>query len=198
MPKQERHFYEFGPFRLDTSERMLLRAGARVPLTEKAFDTLLALVRRGGRLVSKEELMAEVWPDAFVEENNLDKSISAIRQALGEKPSAPEYVETVRGRGYRFVARVSEVRDQDGELEDNSAAATDTVTTLHNHRAVATGTPSAGKSFVRTLFRSPLSISIALLLAVALGIVIYSSLASRAKRAEPAAAPRVIAVLPFT
>ena len=199
MPKQDRHLYEFGPFRLDDSERLLLREGVRVPLTEKAFDTLAALVRRGGRLVSKEELIAEVWPDAFVEENNLDKSISAIRQALGEKPSAPEYVETVRGRGYRFVAQVSEVRDQDRRLavEDNSAAAADTVTTLHDHRAVATGTPPAGKSFVRRLFRSPLSISIAVLLAVALGLVIYSSLASRAKRAESAAAPRVIAVLPF-
>src|SRR5215212_11137593 len=116
MSEHERHLYEFGPFRLDASERLLLRAGARVPLSEKAFDTLLALVRRGGRLASKEELMAEVWPDAFVEENNLDKSISAIRQALGEKPSAPEYVETVRGRGYRFVAHVSEVRGEDSGL----------------------------------------------------------------------------------
>ena len=113
MVKQDRHLYEFGPFRLDVSERLLLRRdGARVPLTEKAFDTLVALVRRGGRLATKEELMAEVWPDAFVEENNLDKSISAIRQALGEKASAPEYVETVRGRGYRFVARVSEAQDE--------------------------------------------------------------------------------------
>jgi DNA-binding winged helix-turn-helix (wHTH) protein len=101
-----------------TSERLLLRAGVRVPLTEKAFDTLAALVRRGGRLVSKEELIAEVWPDAFVEENNLDKSISAIRQALGEKASAPEYVETVRGRGYRFVAPVSEVREPGGATDN--------------------------------------------------------------------------------
>src|SRR5215208_5801846 len=114
MLKQDRHFYEFGPFRLDTSERLLLRAGVRVPLTEKAFDTLAALVRRGGRLASRDAHMAEVWPDAFVEENNLDKSILAIRQALGEKPSAPEYVETVRGRDYRFEAGVSEVRHQDG------------------------------------------------------------------------------------
>src|ERR1044071_1061626 len=92
MSKQDNHLYEFGPFRLDASERLLMRAGERVPLT-------------------KEELISEVWPDAFVEENNLDKSISAIRQALGEKPSAPEYVETVRGRGYRFVAAVKEVEE---------------------------------------------------------------------------------------
>src|SRR5215204_2440191 len=170
MPKQDRQLYEFGPFHLDTSERLLLRGGARVPLTEKAFDTLLALVRRGGRLASKEELMAEVWPDAFVEENNLDKSISAIRQALGEKPSAPEYVETVRGRGYRFVAPVSEVHEP--------------------------AVPSApAKPPVRGPFKSWILIAVLGLLPVCSGIAIYFSL--KAKRAESAAAPRVIAVLPF-
>jgi TolB-like protein/Flp pilus assembly protein TadD len=125
MPKQDSRSYEFGPFRLDTAERLLLRGGVRVPLTEKAFDTLVALVRRGGRLASKEELMAEVWPDSFVEENNLDKSISAIRRALGEGDSAPEYIETVRRRGYRFVAQVSEVRGGDTGLaaaESNAKA----------------------------------------------------------------------------
>src|SRR5215208_6705487 len=114
MHKQDRHLYEFGPFRLDTSERLLLRDGVRVPLTDKAFDTPVALVRRAGRLASKEDLLAEVWPGDFVEGNNLDKSISTIRQALGEKPSAPEYVETVRGRGYRFVARVRELGVEEG------------------------------------------------------------------------------------
>jgi TolB-like protein len=113
MNQQDNYSYVFGAFRLDTAERLLLRRdGVRVPLTEKAFDTLATLVRREGRLVSKEELMAEVWPDAFVEENNLDKSISVIRRALGEKASAPEYIETVRGRGYRFLAKVSEVREE--------------------------------------------------------------------------------------
>jgi TolB-like protein/Tfp pilus assembly protein PilF len=113
MDQQDNHLYVFGAFRLDTAERLLLRRdGVRVPLTQKAFDTLATLVRREGHLVSKEELMAEVWPDAFVEENNLDKSISVVRQALGETASAPEYIETVRGRGYRFLARVSEVREE--------------------------------------------------------------------------------------
>src|SRR5215213_329003 len=170
MSKQDKHLYEFGPFRLDASERLLTRAGERVPLTEKAFDTLAALVRRGGRLVSKEELIAEVWPDAFVEENNLDKSISAIRQALGEKPSAPEYVETVRGRGYRFVAHVSEVREP--------------------------AVPSAAaKPPVRGPFKSWILIAIIGLLPLCTGIAIYFSL--KAKRTKSAAAPRVIAVLPF-
>jgi len=113
MSQQDNHLYVFGEFRLDIAERLLLRSdGVRVPLTEKAFDTLATLVRRKGHLVSKEELMAEVWPDAFVEENNLNKSISLIRQALGEKVSAPEYIETVRGRGYRFLAQVSEMCEE--------------------------------------------------------------------------------------
>jgi serine/threonine-protein kinase len=113
MSQKDSHMYVFGAFRLDIAERLLLRTdGVRVPLTEKAFDTLATLVRREGHLVSKEELMAEVWPDAFVEENNLDKSISLIRQALGEKAFAPEYIETVRGRGYRFLAQVSETREE--------------------------------------------------------------------------------------
>src|SRR5262245_13216868 len=113
MPKQDSQLYEFGRFRLNPAERRLEREGVRVPLTEKAFDTLVALVRRPGRLVTKEELIAELWPDAFVEENNLEKSISALRQALGEKPSSVEYVETVRGHGYRFIAHVREVPDAD-------------------------------------------------------------------------------------
>jgi DNA-binding winged helix-turn-helix (wHTH) protein/TolB-like protein/Tfp pilus assembly protein PilF len=192
MSKQEGHFYEFGPFRLDTSERLLLRADVRVPLTEKAFDTLVALVRREGRLVSKEELIAEVWPDAFVEENNLDKSISAIRQALGEKPSAPEYVETVRGRGYRFVARVSEGGGL--AVKDQSTAP---VSMLDDSGAMPTASQTAKRLVGSRLFRSPLLISIAGLLALGLGVAIYSSLSGRAKRAESAAAPRVIAVLPF-
>ena len=181
MPKQDRQLYEFGPFHLDTSERLLLRGGARVPLTEKAFDTLLALVRRGGRLASKEELMAEVWPDAFVEENNLDKSISAIRQALGEKPSAPEYVETVRGRGYRFVASVSEVRGEDAGA-----------------RQAAADAPPPAKLRARGMsFNSMFVTLVAGLLAVGLGVAIYFWLTGRAKRADEAAAPKVIAVLPF-
>ena len=113
MLKQDSHLYEFGRFRLNPPERRLEREGVRVPLTEKAFDTLVALVRRPGRLVTKEDLIAELWPDAFVEENNLEKSISAVRQALGEKPSSVEYVETVRGHGYRFIANVREVPDTD-------------------------------------------------------------------------------------
>jgi DNA-binding winged helix-turn-helix (wHTH) protein/TolB-like protein len=101
--------YEFGPFRLDPEERTLWRGGEAVPLTVKAFETLLALVEGGGRVVGKEELMGRVWPDSFVEENNLAQQISYLRRALGEAESGVKYIETVPKRGYRFVVSPREV-----------------------------------------------------------------------------------------
>ena len=100
--------YAFGPFLLDAGQRLLLREGKPVPLTPKAVDTLLVLVRNAGHLVAKDDLMKEVWPDAFVEEVNLAKNIFVLRHALGDGEHAREYIETVPKRGYRFVARVRE------------------------------------------------------------------------------------------
>jgi len=100
--------YAFGPFLLDAGQRLLLRDGKPVPLTPKAVDTLLVLVRNAGRLVGKGDLMQEVWPDAFVEEVNLAKNIFVLRHALGDGEHAREYIETVPKRGYRFVASVRE------------------------------------------------------------------------------------------
>ncbi len=113
MTKKE--LYEFGEFRLDVAERFLARlsGGKRVPLSEKAFETLCVLVRNGGHLVSKDELMNQVWADSFVEENNLDKSIYAIRRALGEKPGEQKFIETVRKYGYRFVGEVRRVYSEE-------------------------------------------------------------------------------------
>jgi DNA-binding winged helix-turn-helix (wHTH) protein/TolB-like protein/tetratricopeptide (TPR) repeat protein len=96
--------YAFGPFLLDTRERRLLRDGVAVPLTLRAFDLLQALVQNQGHLLSKDELMRRVWPDAVVEENNLTVTISALRKALDEGPTDRQYIETVPRRGYRFVA----------------------------------------------------------------------------------------------
>ena len=109
MPNAPNDLYEFGEFRLDVSERILWREGEKLPLSEKAFDTLRALVRRGNRLVGKDELLAEVWSGAFVEENNLDKNISILRQVLGERDGKGKFIETVRGHGFRFVAEVREI-----------------------------------------------------------------------------------------
>ena len=97
--------YQFGPFRLDPAERLLLRHGEPVPLTPKAFDLLAHLAARSGRLVEKDALMAALWPDAIVEEANLTSTVSALRKALGD--DGQRFIATVPTRGYRFVAAVS-------------------------------------------------------------------------------------------
>jgi DNA-binding winged helix-turn-helix (wHTH) protein/Tol biopolymer transport system component len=106
MREQAKHFYAFGPFRLDSRERVLRRHGQPVPLTPKAVDILLVLVRNAEHLVDKDELMRQVWPDAFVEEGNLSKNIFALRKALGHGERGEEYIQTVARRGYRFAAKV--------------------------------------------------------------------------------------------
>src|ERR1043165_2557879 len=108
MSKAVAHFYEFGPFRVDTSKRLLLREGRAVPLTSKAFDTLVTLVSHGGEVVDKNELIRTLWPDTIVEENNLTQNVSMVRKALGESRSEHRYIVTIPGRGYSFVASVRE------------------------------------------------------------------------------------------
>jgi DNA-binding winged helix-turn-helix (wHTH) protein len=78
----QQRFHNFGPFRVDASRRLLLRQGTAVPLTPKAFDILLVLLRNSDRMVGKDELMKLVWPDTVVEENNLTRNISSLRKAL--------------------------------------------------------------------------------------------------------------------
>ena len=112
MLEQIPQIYEFGRFRLDPAERLLLRDGQAVPLAPKVFDLLLVLVERHGRLVEKEELMKSVWADSFVEEANLSVKMSALRKALGESPGEVQFIETVPKRGYRFVATVNEGKDK--------------------------------------------------------------------------------------
>ncbi len=106
MNQQTNGIYEFAPFRLDRQERLLQRDGATISLTPKAFDLLLALLERAGKLVEKEELFQTVWPDTMVEESNLSSNIALIRKALGDDAAAPRFVETVPKRGYRFIAEV--------------------------------------------------------------------------------------------
>ena len=98
--------YKFGPFQLDVRERRLSRGSEVIPLRLKVFDTLRILVENAGRLVTKQELLDTVWPDAAVEENNLNHNVSVLRKVLGEKATGQQYIETVPRVGYRFVAAV--------------------------------------------------------------------------------------------
>src|SRR5262245_40025807 len=112
MNQQAQRTYEFGSFRLDAAERLLLRDGEAVPLTPKAFDLLLAMVEGHGHLLEKDELLKKVWPDTFVEEANLASNISQLRKALGDGENGQRYIETAPKRGYRFVASVKMVVDE--------------------------------------------------------------------------------------
>jgi TolB-like protein/Tfp pilus assembly protein PilF len=108
---QTKTAYEFGPFRVDPSERQLFRNGEIVRLRPKVFDVLLVLVQNSGHTLSKDEVIKLVWPNTAIEEGNLARNISTLRSALGERPRECQYIETIPWRGYRFVANVREVRD---------------------------------------------------------------------------------------
>jgi Tol biopolymer transport system component/DNA-binding winged helix-turn-helix (wHTH) protein len=114
--EERRQVYEFEEFRLDGLKRQLTRAGEVVPLYSKAFDLLLVLVHSGGRDLSKDELLEQVWPGQILEESNLSVNISAVRRALGEKAAQPRYIVTVPGLGYRFVAAVRRTQTESSGL----------------------------------------------------------------------------------
>ena len=112
MSGPSRTILEFGPFRLEPAERRLSKGGEPVHVTPKALELLVALASRPGRLVTKDELVAEVWPDTFVEEGNLAVNMTRLRQVLNDE-TGQTYVETVPKRGYRFVAAVREIAAQE-------------------------------------------------------------------------------------
>jgi TolB-like protein/DNA-binding winged helix-turn-helix (wHTH) protein/Flp pilus assembly protein TadD len=114
------HIYEFDGFQLDPAKRLLRRLdGTPVPLTPRAFDTLVYMVEHHDSVLDKERIMEAVWPDSIVEENNLAQAISKLRQVFGETPGSHSYIVTVPGRGYRFVA---EVKERTGEAVKNETA----------------------------------------------------------------------------
>src|SRR5262244_1968300 len=113
----EKHFYNFDRFSIDTGERLLLRDGELVALTQKAFDVLITLVERRDRIVTKEELMNRVWPDTIVEESNLSQNVYTLRKILGKTPAGDGYIKTVPRRGYRFAATVNETWEGESERE---------------------------------------------------------------------------------
>jgi Tol biopolymer transport system component/DNA-binding winged helix-turn-helix (wHTH) protein len=106
LPELPGHRYRFDDFLLDPASHTLRQGDRVVPITLKAFDTLLYLVRHAGRTVAKESLMRAVWNGASVEENNLNQAISAARKALGDVNTPRRYILTVSGRGYRFLPQV--------------------------------------------------------------------------------------------
>ena len=113
MSEQSQPSYEFGPFSLNAGKRLLLRNGEPVPLAPKVLETLLALIENRERVLTKDELLKQVWGDTIVEEGGLTRNVSVLRKILGEKPDDHQYIVTVPARGYRFVAEVRERRPDD-------------------------------------------------------------------------------------
>src|SRR5262245_33607415 len=116
MSNSVKHFYEFGPFRIDVANRLLLRDGEPLSLTPKAVDTLLVLIQSSGQVLRKDDLMKLVWPDTVVEEGNLTQNIYLLRKTLGEGANGQNYIETVPRRGYRFVGEVRQLQPEASDL----------------------------------------------------------------------------------
>jgi TolB-like protein/DNA-binding winged helix-turn-helix (wHTH) protein/Tfp pilus assembly protein PilF len=209
MSMIEKQMYRFGPFSLDPGERIVSRDGTPLSLTPKVFDTLVCLVRNHGRLLTKDELLKEVWPDTFVEEVNLAVNISTLRKMLGEGPQEGRYILTVPGRGYRFVAAVQKATNENGNepspISGNGLVASSGVdlTTMergfgeldlqksNGARQSVVMPISVQKSRARNL---TVSAGVALLLAAAIGSFFWLE---RTKKSASATTAPSIAVLPF-
>lgn len=207
MSKIQRELYEFGPFIIDAVERIVTRDGLPLSITPKVFDTLLYLLRNRGRSLTKDELLKNIWPGTFVEEVNLAVNISNLRKLLGDNPQDPQYVVTLSGRGYRFIAEVrADVETDDvgigqigsvgneqpavHRLEDAIPHSENAVTS--QVRGDTTTTVHIGRSLIYPKWRIPLSI--VLLVLAATGIYFWRG-AERRKSISKADAS--IAVLAF-
>jgi DNA-binding winged helix-turn-helix (wHTH) protein/TolB-like protein/Flp pilus assembly protein TadD len=188
MNQRALHYYEFGPFRLNATERLLQRGSDPVPLTPKVFDTLLVLVENSGHVLEKNELMQQLWPDSFVEESSLTQNISLLRRALSDLNNEDNYIETIPKRGYRFVASVqerNEIRNGNAyEIEQVEIEKPDN--TIHISSIPAIAQP---RSFNR---KYALALS-AIVVAAALIAFGYWY----RQRSRNGFAPRSVAVLPF-
>jgi TolB-like protein/DNA-binding winged helix-turn-helix (wHTH) protein len=200
MSTRPQHLYEFGPYRLDTAEQLLLRDGEAVPLTPKVFETLIALVERNGHLVEKDELIKLVWSDAFVEESNLTNNVYTLRKMLGPGENGRSYIETVPKHGYRFTAPVKELSSEALVVEKRTLTRVVTEETvadvLPRESMIGAGeAPSVTHAPVHAeptaKWRWLLLISSTIALGIA-GFLIYRSLT-----AAPPSQIQSIAVMPF-
>ncbi len=207
MGSPERHLYEFGEFRLDTSERRLLRNGEPVTMPPKVFDTLVVLVEHGGHLMDKDHLMRELWPDAFVEDVNLSVNISALRKVLGESENGGHYIDTIPKRGYRFVADVRELESESEDLVvrsrirarivteevvSNDQQTEDSEISHERSSPVATSHREMRRKFMPTVLAASV-----LVLGLAVASVYYRNSSRVSGTATPVASVNSMAVLPF-
>jgi DNA-binding winged helix-turn-helix (wHTH) protein/TolB-like protein len=184
MKTGKSHIYEFAGFRLDESERQLLRDKQPVALTPRAFDLLLFLVKNKNRLVEKNELLEVVWEGSFVEEANVNVNISTLRKALGERKPPHKYIQTIPKKGYRFVGDVHEIVPAAFPAADESE--------IIGEKPAAGAAP---KTLVVNQTRKHQNL-IAVLAATAV-LALVAVYYFRQTSSPNGAAPRTIAVLPF-
>jgi DNA-binding winged helix-turn-helix (wHTH) protein/TolB-like protein len=204
ISKQGNWVYEFGPFRLDATERRLRRDGQPVPLPPKVFDTLIVLVENSGHLVTKDELMSRLWPDSFVEEGTITRNISDLRKALGEATGGQSYIETVPRHGYRFVAPVRG-SDDDASTLIVEKLTRSRVTTLEEEFSQSAASPALNQQSLEPLsrirrraywlLRPRILTGLGLLFTLAATLFYFGI--SRMLRSSPIPSVRSIAVLPF-
>jgi TolB-like protein/DNA-binding winged helix-turn-helix (wHTH) protein len=188
----QQRFHDFGPFRVDASRRLLLRQGNIVPLTPKAFDILMVLLRNPGRVVEKNELMRLVWPGTVVEENNLTRNISSLRKALEEGPSERRYIVTIPGRGYQFAAEPPmTVLGSEVIVERHARAEVQIDEETNDALLPMPKVKSSAKSHIR------LFIGISALVLTALGFALFYFAQHRSAASVTVKAAESIAVLPF-
>jgi DNA-binding winged helix-turn-helix (wHTH) protein len=206
MSSPEKHLYEFGPFRLDAKERLLLRDGEAVPLEPKVFDTLILLIRNSGHLLEKDELINKVWPDAVIEEGSLTRNISTLRRVLGDGENGLRYIETVPTRGYRFVATVRDLEDESPDSVERAANGKATATsggaqtpiessaepTVHTAEVIA-GRPPLAEYPVANIKRYK-GAAVVMAVAIVFAIAIVSYIRSSRSSQPPIVS---VAILPF-
>jgi DNA-binding winged helix-turn-helix (wHTH) protein/TolB-like protein/Tfp pilus assembly protein PilF len=213
MTRFATRIYEFGSFRIDTARRLLLRDDAPVPLTPKAFDTLVALVENNDRVLEKDELIKTIWPDTVVEERNLTVNISTLRKALGEAAGEHRYIVTVPGRGYRFAASVRELQEENSDLiverHSRSHIVIQEREAESENRQISSEAQKeiAPAQVVSRRWLSATAIALSLLLVGTTAALIYFLTSSKTKQADltaarvaaPVSTPtaKSIAVLPF-
>ena len=198
MTEEKRTTYRFGEFTVDPHRRVILREGAAVPLSSKAFDLLLALIESEGGELSKDELMSRVWADQIVEDANLTVTMAQLRKALGEKASDHRFIVTIPGRGYRFVGELR--REEPRDVQTTLIAGPDKTRALEEEPAPPApwgegpSPVNASAASVRSPHALPGLIVIGVVLAI--GIVAYYFWVKRAPANFP---PQIksIAVLPF-
>jgi TolB-like protein/DNA-binding winged helix-turn-helix (wHTH) protein/Tfp pilus assembly protein PilF len=181
-------------------ERLLLRDGVRVPLTPKVFEILCVLVRRAGHLVSKEELIREVWADSFVEEVNLARNIHLLRKILGAKGDDQAYIQTVPRSGYRFVAHVEAVQGDRQGLEVVHWSSTDRAETAHvppPSDEASSAQDTSRETYYPRKSKGHIYLFLAAFLILLTASIIFLYFTFRNRNPGMSAGARSLAVLPF-